>query len=248
VKVPPERFAIVGRPQIERIQVRDTAPPPGSPRTVLYAPTWRGGRPSTDYSSLRLGDKIVAALLRRGSTVIFRPHPLSYTEPEDAGRIRQIQHRLANDRTASGRLHVWGRQAETDWDVADCINASDALISDVSSVATDYLASDKPLAMVAIRARGDKFRRQFPIARVCYVIEKDLSTLDVTLDQLHGEDPLAAERQAYRRYCLGDDVGPQAAARFLQIAGEIVTGRWGGVLDPAERVAAPSGPPGTLEG
>jgi hypothetical protein len=248
VKVPPERFAIVGRPQIERIEVRDIAPPPGSARTVLYAPTWRGGRPSTDYSSLRLGDKVVAALLKRGSTVIFRPHPLSYTEPEDAGRIRQIQRRLADDRTASGRQHVWGRQAETVWDVADCINASDALVSDVSSVATDYLASGKPLAMVAIRARGDRFRQQFPIARVCYLIEKDLSTLDAALDSLHGEDPLAAERRAYRRYCLGDDLGPRAAARFLRVAGDIVTGRSGVISDPAAAPATPGGSPGTLGG
>jgi len=180
--------------------------------------------------------------------VLFRPHPLSYSEPEDASRIRQIQHRLASDQTASGRRHVWGRQAETDWDVADCINASDALVSDVSSVATDYLASGKPLAMVAIRAQGAKFRQQFPIARVCYVIEKDLSTLDAALDQLHGEDPLASERQAYRRYCLGDEVGPRAASKFLQVAGEIVTGRPSGVVDDATTSIASGGPPGAGEG
>ena len=48
-RVPPGRFAIVGRPQIESIKVRDEPLPPGTPRTVLYAPTWKGGRPSTNY-------------------------------------------------------------------------------------------------------------------------------------------------------------------------------------------------------
>jgi hypothetical protein len=224
VNVPPERFALVGRPQIENIEVRDEPLPAGAPRTVLYAPTWRGGRPSTDYSSLRVGDKIVAALLAREATVIFRPHPLSYSEPEDAGTIRQIQHRLEADRSASGRAHVWGDRAETEWDIPACINASDALVTDVSSVATDYLASGKPLAMVAIRAKGAKFRAEFPMARVSYVIEKDLSTLEQALDSLFGDDPLAEQRRAYRSHCLGDQLGPHAADEFLRIAGQIVDG------------------------
>ena len=33
-----------------------------------------------------------------------------------------------------------------------CFNASDALITDVSSLASDYLASGKPFAMVAVTA------------------------------------------------------------------------------------------------
>ena len=55
IEVPPGRFEIVGRPQIESIMVRDEPLPPGTPRTVLYAPTWKGGRPSTNYSSLPNG-------------------------------------------------------------------------------------------------------------------------------------------------------------------------------------------------
>lgn len=224
IRLPPERFAIVGRPQVERIEVHDGPRLPGQPRTVLYAPTWRGGRPSTDYSSLPLGDRIVAALLSRRSTVVFRPHPLSNTDAVDARIIGQIQRRLETDRRTSGRQHVWGRPAEQEWDVADCINVSDALVTDVSSVASDYLAAGKPMAMVAIRAKGEKFRQQFPIARVAYVIEKDLSTLDSALDALLGDDPLADERRGYRRHCLGDHLGAQAADDFLRIAGDIVSG------------------------
>ena len=198
--------------------------PIGVPRTVLYAPTWRGGRPGTDYSSLPLGDQIMAALLERRATVIFRPHPLSHADPTDVGLIRQIHERLETDRRTSGRQHVWGRQAEEDWDVAACINAADALVTDVSSVASDNLASGKPFAMVAMRASREAFLREFPMARVAYVIEKDLSTLDAALDQLHGNDPLAEQRRAYRSYCLGDHLGSHAADEFLRVAGLIVAG------------------------
>ncbi|MBA3529257.1 MAG: CDP-glycerol glycerophosphotransferase family protein, partial [Propionibacteriaceae bacterium] len=149
IDVPPERFVIVGRPQIETIESHDEPLPPATARTVLYAPTWKGGRPSTNYSSLSVGEHIVRALIERGATVIFRPHPVSYQDPEDAERIRSIHRLLEADRAASGaaageaRSHVWGTQAEKEWDVPACFNASDALVTDVSSIATDYLASGK---------------------------------------------------------------------------------------------------------
>ncbi len=222
IKVPPDHFAIVGRPQIEKIQVRDQPLPPGSPRTVLYAPTWKGGRPSTNYSSLPSGEQIVSALLDRGSTVIFRPHPLSYADKSDTTRIKAIHALLEADRNASGRQHAWGQRAERDWDIPACFNASDALITDVSSVASDYLASGKPFAMVAVTASGQAFVDEFPMARVAYVIEPDLSTLDQALDELHGADSRADQRRAYRTYCLGEHLGADAPREFFRIAGELI--------------------------
>ncbi len=107
---------------------------------------------------------------------------------------RQIQRQLEDDQKASGRAHVWGDQAETAWDIPACFNHSDALITDVSSVASDFLASGKPMAMVAIRQpTALAFRREVPMARVAYVIKPDLSTLESTLDDLLGADPLAEE-------------------------------------------------------
>lgn len=223
IEVPPGRFAIVGRPQVEAIEVRDEPLPPDSARTVLYAPTWKGGRPSTNYSSLPNGLTIIKAVLDRGSTVVFRPHPLSYNDRTDAARIKAIHDLLATDKAASGRQHVWGKQAEKEWDVPACFNASDALITDVSSIASDYLASGKPFAMCAVLNSGQEFVANFPMAQVAYVIEPDLSTLDAALDHLHGDDPLAERRRAYRTYCLGETVGPRAAEEFLRVAGALTS-------------------------
>lgn len=223
IEVPPGRFEIVGRPQVEAIEVRDEPLPSDSARTVLYAPTWKGGRPSTNYSSLPNGLTIIKAVLDRGSTVVFRPHPLSYNDRTDAGRIKAIHDLLAADKAASGRQHVWGKQAEKDWDVPACFNASDALITDVSSIASDYLASGKPFAMCAVLNSGQEFVRNFPMAQVAYVIEPDLSTLDAALDHLHGDDLLAEKRRAYRTYCLGETVGPHAADEFLRVAGTLTS-------------------------
>jgi hypothetical protein len=231
IDVPADRFVIVGRPQVETIESRTEPLPAGAPRTVLYAPTWKGGRPSTNYSSLPVGLDIVRGLIERGATVIFRPHPVSYEDRTDARRIRSIQQLLEADRVASAqaggpeRRHVWGAQAESGWDVPACFNASDALVTDVSSIASDYLASGKPFAMVAMLSGGSAFTDEFPMARVAYVIEQDLSTLPDALEHLLGDDPMLADRLSYRSFCLGPSVGPGAAEPFLRIAGEIVAGR-----------------------
>lgn len=224
VTIPASHFAVVGRPQLERIEVHDEPLPRDGYRTVLYAPTWRGGRPATNYSSLRLGPEIVQGLLAHDATVVFRPHPLSYTEEGEAGVIQRIQDLLRADRETTGRVHLCGAAAETERDIPDCINATDALVTDVSSVASDYLASGKPIAMVATKARGQAFRDKFPMARVSYLIEKDLSTLDSALDDLLGNDPLAGKRREYRRYCLGNNLGPEAPEEFLRVAGRFIRG------------------------
>jgi CDP-glycerol glycerophosphotransferase (TagB/SpsB family) len=216
VRIRPEQFAIVGRPQIERVKTRDVPSPPEAPRTLLYAPTWHGGKPNTDYSSLPQGAQIIDALLGRGVTVIFRPHPHTYRDPQQTGLAQDIQRLLRADRKTTGRQHVFGRAAETDWDIPDCFNHCDALITDVSSVASDFLATDKPLAMVAIQHKGAAFRQAIPMARVCYVVERDLSTLAAALDELLGPDSLAEARREYRSYCLGDALGAEAPNGFLR--------------------------------
>jgi hypothetical protein len=224
VRIQPDQFAVVGRPQIDRIATRDEPLAPGTPRTVLYAPTWHGGKPNTNYSSLFLGPKIIDALLARGATVIFRPHPQTYNDPDQTRLAQEIQHRLGTDRRTTGRQHVFGHAAEVDWDIPACFNHCDALITDVSSVASDFLATGKPLATVAIQQKGIAFREAIPIARVAYVIERDLSTLPVALDELLGPDSLAAVRKAYRSYCLGDALGSEAPLPFLREVKRILDG------------------------
>ena len=223
IDIPRDKFELVGRPQVEKIEFRESATVPASP-TVLYAPTWQGGRPSTSYSSLPIGPDIVQALLERGATVVFRPHPLSYGIPADKKQVLKIHDLLRRDAAASGREHVFGRSAEKDLDVAGCFNLSDALVTDVSSIASEYLASGKPFAMAAITSGGEVFLREFPTAQVAYVIEKDLSTLVPALDGMLGEDPLAAKRAERRRYCLGAVIGPQAAEPFLAASLAILGG------------------------
>ncbi|MBW9206486.1 CDP-glycerol glycerophosphotransferase family protein [Mumia sp. zg.B17] len=220
VAIPRDTFDVVGRPQVEGVRQVE-GPVPADP-TVLYAPTWRGHVDETAYHSLPIGTEIVAALLEREATVVFRPHPFSYRFETDTETIRTIHQMLREDAERTGRQHVYGHRAEREMSVFDCINAADAMVSDVSSVVVDWLFSGKPFAMTAMTENGRDFVAHYPIAAASYVIEGDASTLPQALDAMLGSDPLALERRAVREDYLGDFPAEGYSEVFVERAREII--------------------------
>lgn len=241
VNIPRERFEVVGRPQVEEVEVIDQQKRPEI-RTVFYAPTWRGHVEGTMFHSLHRGEAIINELLDRGMRVIFRPHPYSYSFPEDRAAIERIQQRLRSHATTSGLEHVWGEKAEKEYSITDCVNACDAMVSDVSSVVSDFLYSGKPFIMMAISVPVEDFVDEYPIARGAYVVGDDLVGLTDALDQMIGADELASTRLEVRSYYLGDfapenysqnfvdaalrmiELGQSTAADTAAISGETVEG------------------------
>ncbi len=225
IAMPADIFEVVGRPQVEGVlpasgPVADIEHP-----TVLYAPTWAGFYADSNHCSLPVGPRIVRALLERECTVVFRPHPYARRAPELARACDEITEMLVQDRRVSGRAHVHGEQAEIVMSVVECMNASDAMIADVSSVVGDYLFSEKPFAMVAVASTPEVFRADVPMSRAAYVIDAadgrsaglDAS-LGPVLDDLLGSDPLAGERAALKTYYLGDIPTEGYAQRFVDVA------------------------------
>ena len=212
VDIPRSKFEIVGRPQVESVRPADGS---GAIRTVLYAPTWRGHVSETLLYSLPQGEAIIRALLARGLTVIFRAHPFSHEFPEDAVVVRRIEALLAADAAASGRTHLYGAAAETERSIVECINTSDAMVSDVSSVVSDYLFSGKPFALVAVPSPPEQFVRDFPVAQGSYVVDAQLTNLGEALDLMLGDDPRQKQRAAIRDYYLGDFAAEGYAQNFV---------------------------------
>lgn len=198
VLVPPEKFVLVGRPQVEGIEVRSPETALPSNPVVLYAPTWRGSLEDSLFGSLRFGERIVQALIAAGATVMFRPHPYSRRDAESRALITRIDAALAAD---AGRPHVQSAPC-ADRSIFDCINASDAMVSDISSVASDYLYSNKPFA---ITDPGDQdLRATYPLARAATLIPLSGSDLSGPVAELLGADTRRAERAEVRSYYLGD--------------------------------------------
>lgn len=224
IHVAPEKFRVLGRPQASDVKPARGPIAERSPKIVLYAPTWHGVDETVNFSSLEKGPEIVRALIDRDVTVIFRPHPLSIRWRIRREVIMEIRQILREDKASSARRHRWSRTVTKKWSVVDCANRSHALISDVSSVVSDFLQSGKPYAMTSMRAGIDDFRAEFSVAETGYVLLGDLSNLDQVLDDLLEADPLAEARAERKRYVLGDFVGQESAEAFAEFVRDVARG------------------------
>lgn len=100
--------------------------------------------------------------------------------------------------------------------IYDCFNRSDAMVSDISSVVSDFLASGKPYAVTDSAGLGAKeFKRQNTAVRAAVILSNDAKQLDALLEAVADpeSDPLAAARQELKQYLLGPDE-PPSIVRF----------------------------------
>lgn len=204
-----DRFVVIGRPQVEPLL---TAGPrePGAPVVVLYAPTFEGYYAETAHSSLdTMGPAMVRRLLERfpDVQVWFKPHPASgVVRPAMLAAIAEIEGLLA-----TGPHVVVDRRPELT--LTDCLARADVLVSDISSVVSDYLATRRPVVVTNPAGLApDDFRAAYPSQRGSYLVAPDLAGFDEAIADALGPDPLRPEREALVGYLLGDlPDGPQAA-------------------------------------
>ncbi|PVE08525.1 hypothetical protein [Streptomyces scopuliridis] len=90
----------------------------------------------------------------------------------------------------------------------DCFNESDAMVSDISSVVSDYIASGKPYAVTDSAELGaEEFKRQNTAVRAAVILSNSAKELDQLLAAVAdpSADPLAEARHELKRYLLGPD-------------------------------------------
>jgi CDP-Glycerol:Poly(glycerophosphate) glycerophosphotransferase len=96
----------------------------------------------------------------------------------------------------------------------DCFNNADMLITDVSSLISDWLASNKPYVVSNPKAMTDEeFRTQFPSSRAAYLLHPGCAEMEEILASVVGEDRMAPVRQQEKLYLLGPDE-PSAQERW----------------------------------
>ncbi|MEV6840938.1 hypothetical protein AB0N17_41785 [Streptomyces sp. NPDC051133] len=98
----------------------------------------------------------------------------------------------------------------------DCFNQADILISDVSSVVADFVASLKPYVLTnAHDLPDDEFRAAYTTAGGAYLLDRDCTRLPDILDSVRAPhtDPMSASRRALKEYVLGPD-HPTSMERF----------------------------------
>jgi hypothetical protein len=195
----------VGRPQLADIRRAAPEVEPGHRLTVLYAPTWEGFFDEADYSSVAsLGERIVQGCLDAGADVLFKPHPLTGHRLPEAGKAREAIDDLV--RKAGRGSEVVAPSPNS---LYEAFNRADLLISDISSVITDFLASRKPYAVSNRRDVPDaEFRAMFPSSSAAELLGSDLATLRTALDDAAGADPRRAQRESLAEYLLGPEGDP----------------------------------------
>jgi len=168
-----DQYRFVGRPQVHGIsrepRLGDEAVP-----TVLYAPTWEGVNHDQEYSSVSaIGVRVVESLLAADPPVrvVFKAHP--FTGQRDA-KYRVVLARIAgllDD--AAARTGVDHRVIKGG-SINEWFNRSSALITDISSVVSDFLASEKPYAVFNHTADDDTtFRSDYPSTGAGTTIGRD---------------------------------------------------------------------------
>ncbi|MEU1214773.1 hypothetical protein ABZ424_20590 [Streptomyces sp. NPDC005790] len=90
----------------------------------------------------------------------------------------------------------------------DCFNQADAMVSDISSVVSDFIASGKPYAVTDSAELGaDEFKRQNTAVRAAVILSNDAAEIDGLLRAVAdpSADPLAGARRELKTYLLGPD-------------------------------------------
>ncbi|MFF7255130.1 hypothetical protein [Streptomyces microflavus] len=90
----------------------------------------------------------------------------------------------------------------------DCFNESDAMVSDISSVVSDFIASGKPYAVTDSAALGaEEFKRQNTAVRAAVILSNSAEELDELLAAVAdpAADALAEARRELKTYLLGPD-------------------------------------------
>ncbi|MET7488824.1 hypothetical protein [Streptomyces sp. NPDC005538] len=90
----------------------------------------------------------------------------------------------------------------------DCFNVSDAMVSDISSVVSDFIASGKPYAVTDSAQLGvEEFKRQNTAVRAAVILSNKATELGELLAAVRAPeaDPLAEDRKELKEYLLGPD-------------------------------------------
>ncbi len=219
-----DRLQPVGRPQLDLLPEPLLAVHNGP--TVVYAPTWEGEDEANNYTSIdRYGPAIAAAALAvEGVRLVYKPHPRIATSLDPAVRAGH-EAVVAAIEAAARRAPHCGHRSITDGDVLGVLPCADLLVTDVSSVALDYLylRPDRPMIVTDRRSDRAALLADSPMAAAVSVLDTTtVSDLPQALSQLLAADPLAPARSAMRTHYFGDFEPGTSLERFESALAQVI--------------------------
>ncbi|MFG3259270.1 hypothetical protein [Streptomyces sp. NPDC048172] len=192
------------RQLVTEANARRTGPRPG-PETVA----------GLERAAVELAELTVSAA-RPGADEVERMLAQSRPEPGHADRVAEAT--AAWEEAYWASLPAWEHQVVTGPmpGIYSCFNQSDLLVSDVSSVVSDYLVSEKPYAVANTSGMSEEeYRTAYPTVRAATVLTPGAEGVPELLETVrHPERDLLAEaRRALKVHLLGP-AEPPSLARF----------------------------------
>ncbi len=185
-------------------------------------------------------DRLTAIAGRAGADQVERMLLQSAPEPGRAEAVARAT--AAWEEAYWASLPEWEHQVITDArpTLYACYNQADLLISDVSSVISDFLASGKPYAVANTSGLAeDVFRKAFPTVRAATVLTPDAAGVPELLDTVRhpAKDELVEARAELKRHLLGPDE-PTSQVRFNEAVQSLCSAALEHRARMAERLAA----------
>jgi hypothetical protein len=204
------RTVLVGRPQLDVPAAGVPAEAPQRPSRVLYAPTWEGAQPSVRYGSVTThGEPLLRSLLDAGLDVVYRPHPRTGANQHRVGEADQALRRLVTEHPGGrGRVDVGGSPTEA-------MRSADLLVTDISSLAMEWLPSLKPLVVTVPAAQGLQVPASPLLDAVPRLRADEAATAGDLARRLLDHDDGVARRRALVQHYLGDTAPGAATLRFV---------------------------------
>lgn len=210
----------VGRPQLDAVVSGPRRRAEGEPYTVLYAPTWEGAQGTSAYSSvISHGPQLVAALLADPRfRLAYRPHPRT-----GANRAEFE----AADRAIREQLDASGGKGwvDTEPDPVDAFTHADLLISDVSAISLDWLATRRPLIVTEPVSDATVVAKTRLLDMVPRLAVADLAGVAELVHREASEDSAFAARTALWEYYFGDPALGTGTERFVRASLEVIAER-----------------------
>ena len=208
----------VGRPQL------DENPKPSVPdsprRTVLYAPTWAGEDEANNYTSMEfMGSHIIDAILAQDNVrVIYKPHP-RIADADDQRIRKNHAHVLRAIKQANSKDSSAGHEVRETGDILAIFPRVDLLISDVSSIALDflYLRTEAPIILTDRRNDIDQLRIDSPLSAATPVLTKDnIKDAAKIIGEVLCSDKFVQDRKVLREFYFDNVQAGESAPRFYQ--------------------------------
>jgi len=198
VEIDETKIEYVGRPQTELLlnkKLKGKQPI----KRILYAPTWEGYVKKANYSSVgAIGIHLLSDLASTGRyEIVFKPHPYTGLVSAETKRAEKAIYKLCKENNIDV---IDGDTAS----IHECMNNSDILITDISSVLSEYLSTEKPIILCVNNwLSAIDIDDEFPTSAAAYRLYKDTDPV-LLLDEIDRNDPMGVVREAVRKDVFGD--------------------------------------------